>query len=215
MSPEGLERPLHVRGERRRHVDQLVGQGMPEPQPVGMERLAVDEDRLGVLRGQQAEPIGADHVRQRQAVAAGVELVGHDRMADVREVDADLVGAAGLRLAPDQREAAEPLDDLVERHRGLAAVLRRADRHLLADGRVEADRPLDVVAVALRDAVDQRQVFLVDLALLELQRQPAVGQVVLDDDQQAGGVAVEAVDDARADSRRRASRACRSGTGAR
>ena len=34
-----------------------------------------------------------------------------------------------------------------------------------------------------------------DLPLLELQGQPAMRQLVLDDDQQAGGIAVEAMDD--------------------
>ena len=137
------------------------------------------------------------HVTERDAVPARVELVGQDRVADVREVDADLVRAAGLRLAPDQREIAEPFDDLVERHRGLAAVLGGADGHLLADRRMEPDRPLDVIAVALRGPVDQRQVLLVDLPQLELETQPAMGQLVLDDDEQAGRVAVEPVDDPR------------------
>ena len=83
--------------------------------------------------GDRLRPSPGRDVAQRDAVPARVELVGQDRVADVGEVDADLVGAAGLRLAPDQREAAEPLDDLVEGHRGLAAVLERANGHLLAD----------------------------------------------------------------------------------
>ena len=62
---------------------------------------------------------------------------------------------------------------------------------------MKADRLLDVVAVALGDAVHQGQIFFVDFALFELDGQPAMGHLVLDDDQQAGRVAVEAVDDAR------------------
>src|SRR5207237_763298 len=55
---------------------------------------------------------------------------------------------------------------------------------------------LAAAAIALRDTMDQRQVLLVNLAPLELERQPAMGQLVLDDHEQARGVAVEAVDDA-------------------
>ena len=50
---------------------------------------------------------------------------------------------------------------------------------------MEPDAPLDVIAIALRDTVDQRQVLLVNLALLELERQPAMSQLVFDDDEQA------------------------------
>ena len=159
--------------------------------------------------------VGAEQVAQGEPVAAGVGLVGEDRVADVGQVDADLVGPARLRLAAHQGEAPEPLDHLVEGHRLLAAVLGAADRHLLAVGRVEADRPLDVVAVALGDARHQRQVFLVDRPLLELGGELAVGQVVLGDEQQARGVAVEPVDDPRPVLAGRRSRACRSGTGGR
>ena len=60
---------------------------------------------------------------------------------------------------------------------------------------MEPDRPFDVVAVALGDARDQGEVLLLDRALLELLGELPVGEVVLGDDQQAGGVAVEAVDD--------------------
>ena len=150
--------------------------GCRNSQAMGVEGLAIDQDvGLGRIARPPAESFGLDHVAQRDAVAPRVELVGQDRMADVGEMDADLVGPAGLRLAPHQGEAAEPLDDFVERHRRLAAVRGGADGHLLADGRMEADRLLDVVAVALRDAVDQRQIFLVDLAQLELERRAGDG----------------------------------------
>ena len=102
-----------------------------------------------------------------------------------------------LRLAADQRVAPEPLDDFVEGHRGLAAVFDRANRHLLTRQRVEPDRALDVVAISLGNAIDDREILLVDLSKLELKRQPPMRELVFDDDEQARRVAVEPVDDAR------------------
>ena len=68
---------------------------------------------------------GPSEVAEGEAVAAGVGLVGDDRVADVGQVDADLVGPAGPGLAADQGEAVEPLEDLVEGHGLLAAVVER------------------------------------------------------------------------------------------
>jgi hypothetical protein len=97
----------------RGQVDLGFGEGMPEPQPVGMERLAIDQGSLGLARGECAPALGADHVTQGDLIPFGIHLVGQDRMANVREVDADLVRTARLRLAPDQREIAESLEDFV------------------------------------------------------------------------------------------------------
>ena len=82
--------------------------------------------------------VGAEEVAEGQAVAAGIGFVGDDRMADVGEVDADLMGPAGSGLAADEGEAAKPLDDLVEGDGFLAAVLGQTDRHLFAVGGVRS-----------------------------------------------------------------------------
>ena len=60
--PQGLQRPLHVLGQGRGQVQLLAGQGMAEPQPVGVERLAVDQRDIGLLRRQRAS---ADRGRRR------------------------------------------------------------------------------------------------------------------------------------------------------
>ena len=62
---------------------------------------------------------------------------------------------------------------------------------------MKADRLLDIVAVALGNAVDQREVFFLHAAVLELESELVMDALVLGDDQKAGRVAVEAVDDAR------------------
>ena len=63
-------------------------------------------------------------------------------------------------------------------------------RHVLAEGEV------DDIGVRLHAAVDDREVSLLDPALLELLRQSPVRGVLLGHDHHARGVPVEAVDDA-------------------
>ena len=60
---------------------------------------------------------------------------------------------------------------------------------------MKADRLLDVITVALGHAVDECQVFFLDAAELELKSQLVMDALVLGDDQEAGRVAIEPVDD--------------------
>ena len=80
------------------------------------------------------------------------------------------------------------------RDRFAAAPRARADIFLRFD-RIAADRRVDPPA-GLHLAPDQRDVFLLDLALVKLARQLLVRGVVLGDDHQPGGAAVEPVHDA-------------------
>src|SRR5262249_51628751 len=116
--------------------------------------------------------------------------------ADTRQVDADLMSAAGLGLDADKSEAAETLDHFIEAARFLPLVLVVGDDHLDAVVLVVADAALDVVAVAVEHALGDGHVLLEDLARLELHGQVAMGSLFLGDEDDAGGVAVEAVDDA-------------------
>ena len=84
-------RRLHVVRQGGGELQRRAGAGVGQAEAVGVQGLAVDEDAIGV------GGVGAEEVAEGQAVAAGVELVGDDRAADVRQVDADLVGPAGLR----------------------------------------------------------------------------------------------------------------------
>ena len=65
-----------------------------------------------------------------------------------------------------------------------------------------ADAALDVIAVAVEHARGDGHVLLEDLAPLELHAQFAVRHLFLGHQDDAAGVAVEAMDDARADNRR-------------
>ena len=91
-----------VVGQRAGERDSLAGGGMVERQLGGVEERAVEPERRAPL---------------------AVRAVADERMADAGEVDADLVGPAGLQPARQQRRVrpvAEPLDDLVLGARRLA-----------------------------------------------------------------------------------------------
>ena len=111
-------------------------------------------------------------------------------MADVIEMDADLVAAAGRRVDAEQGRAVEPFGELPFGRRRLAAP--GIDAHA---SRAElADRGVDPAAGHGRDAVDAGQVGLADLAAVELAVEVAVGRGVPGEDDDAARAAVEAVD---------------------
>src|SRR5712691_5386008 len=89
--------------------------------------------------------------------AAGARAVGRvadQGMADMRQMHADLVGAAGQEAAFDQRRVcAEPPLDPVTSDRRLATGWRD-DRHLLAVGGTAADIADDLADCRRRHAPD-------------------------------------------------------------
>ncbi len=126
-------------------------------------------------------------------VEIAVLVVAQDRKAQVRQVNADLVGATGLQFGLQQRVAAEALlhvEDRVGGHAGL-----RVDRHasLAVAGQVLGQRRLHVLAIVLPVADDQRQIALVDLSLAQHLVQPHQRAPGLGEQQDAGGLAVEPV----------------------
>src|SRR4051812_1405765 len=77
------------------------------------------------------------------ARAAAIDRIADQRMADVLEVHADLVRAAGLEATFDERGAAEALEDAIGGAGGLAAMRHR---HARAHLRITTDRSLDGAA---------------------------------------------------------------------
>jgi hypothetical protein len=192
VGSQGGEGGGHVVGEWGVEVDRLAGDRVFEVQRVSVEGLTIEEDGRGF------GVIEAEKVAESERASARIRLIGEDRMADVGQVDADLVGPTGLRLTANQGVAVEAFEHLVERHGFLASVLDRSDGHFLAVDWVHPERLLDEVAVSGRHPVNQGEIFLADRPLLELFGQELVSLVVLGDDQEARGVAVEPMNDPRA-----------------
>ena len=118
-------------------------------------------------------------------------------MADRLEVNADLVGAAGLELHAQQRGLGKLPLDLEMRDRGARLVgggrVQRAVAAVAADGGV--DRPRARVG----PADDERQVLAPDTAVSHRLLECPVDRVALRDDEQPRRVLVQAVHDARAE----------------
>src|SRR3546814_2326870 len=112
-------------------------------------------------------------------------------------MDAQLMGTAGFDAAFDERGAVQPRDRTVMGD-GMLAAARCDDRHLLAVGRRAAERRVDGAVRGYRTPVRERQIAAVDAVRGELFGKAFVRLVVLGSDDQAAGVLVDAVDDARA-----------------
>jgi hypothetical protein len=143
----------------------------------------------------EGEALGVQELARERAgpLRAAVDAVAGDRVADRRQMDAELVRAPRLGVQLQQRVAVDLAQDVVARARLAAA---GDDGHLLALHGMARDRRVDDALRRLEPAFDEREVRLLDAPLLELTRERNVGRVVLRDDDQAGRVLVEPVDDA-------------------
>src|SRR5712692_335221 len=126
------------------------------------------------------------------AAAEGVLPVAHDRVSDVREMHADLVGAPGAERHAQQIGLREARGHPHVRDR---VAPPRQHRHALAIRGMTRDWRLDVHGALRKVAPGERRVHALDLAPFDHAGEAAVRKVGLRDEQQARGVAVEAVHD--------------------
>ena len=152
------------------------------------EALGVEEEAVHAVDG-------AFYLRVVDGVVAAfvVRGVADDGVIDRGEVDADLVRAAGFDVDVEEREFIEPLPNFPKAE-GVAAV--GGDSHLGAVPPVAGDRAVDGPFVLTRTAVDECDVGLLNGALAELVGEGFVSLFVFGDEDEAGGVFVEPVDDA-------------------
>ena len=130
--------------------------------------------------------------RERDRPAPSVRRIADQRMADRRQVHADLVRASGLQPAAQQRRVAEALDHLVVGARGLA---RGHDRHRGAARRMATDRRVDGAAAG-DVAARERQVLAAHAARLQLADEAGLRRERPGHDQESAGLLVQPMDDA-------------------
>src|SRR5688572_6051462 len=124
--------PLNSVGKRRRKLAGLSRLRMDEGEPGGMERHAAESRYEGFEVGISMAAPGP----------TGIGLVTDERMADRRQVDPNLVGAARLQPALDEGGPGEALEDPEPSHRALA-LPRRHHGHAHPRARVAPDRLID------------------------------------------------------------------------
>lgn len=133
-----------------------------------------------------------------------VDFVSDQGMSKVSEVDSDLVGAAGARNCPNDREffvgficPEEPFFDTQPGHRRGPAWMNDL---LQPDGgmfvfALARNRRLNCGLFPLRPVRDKREIFLPDLAPLHCFPETAGGREILCDQNQPTGLAIEPIDD--------------------
>ena len=141
------------------------------------------------------EPGGVQELALEAEAGNAVDRVADDGQVDGREVDSDLVRAAGLEPDAEQRVLGEQLDDLEVRDRLVWRVgVQRLPRRLRP---VAADRRLDPPCTRTRPPADERQVLALQPVPADERLQPAMRLLRPRHDQQPGSVAVEPVHDSR------------------
>jgi hypothetical protein len=155
----------------------FTGGGMGEAKPPGMEHEAPGIDGL--------------------ALGVAVDRVAEERAAEVMEVDADLVSAAGVEVA--ENEGGEGVGDFTEDVvvcDGGAAGAGVEDGLLLTIDGMAADVSEDGAGGLHRRAVGDGEIELGGFASGKLREKRLQGGIGLGGHEAAGGVLVEAMDDA-------------------
>ena len=134
--------------------------------------------------------------KARIGLFGAVDSVPQEGMADGGQVDPDLVGAAGLQAALEMGIAGKTFQDRPVGDRLPAT--QAVHGHLLAVAVMPPDGGAYGARVLLKAAHRHRLVLPVEGVVLKLPGQGQVGEVALGGDDKAGGVPVDAVDDARA-----------------
>ncbi len=122
-----------------------------------------------------------------------VGVAGH-RMAQRRQVNANLVRAARVEVTAQKRMGSSPFDDLVARPRESTS---RNHRHPFALSRVAADRPFQHARVGLDAAPHDGKVGATQSAVAQLRGQHAMGDIVARGDDESRSALVEPVHDPR------------------
>ena len=135
---------------------------------------------------------------QHLALEAGttaVHFVTDKRMAKMFEVHADLVCAAGVQRAFDERASGEFLQNAVVGAGG-AAAFAGEHGHFFAMDRMASDRAFDDAAFLAELAGRNREIDFRDFASGELPRECAVGDIVFGGDETAARFLIQPMHDA-------------------
>lgn len=163
--------------------------------------------RMGEYKSRGVEEVAIERDgrwRMSDVVRRSIEAVANDRVSEGLKMDANLVGATGLDANFDQGEVAverrvNALENLyVGDGRPYAFTVRgAAGGHASAPDEIAADGKPDGDVVFGKATVDESDVGLFKLAPGKHLAELAVGAIVFRDDDDAAGLLVEAMDDAR------------------
>jgi hypothetical protein len=127
-------------------------------------------------------------------LAFPIGVVADEREAEVFEVNADLMGAAGMEDGFHERGVTETFQELIAGP-GVATGSVR-DRHALAVSGMTSDGSADFALVGMETTTEQGVVCFQNAPGTELGGEGKMGSIVLCDHHAAAGVAIEAMNDA-------------------
>jgi hypothetical protein len=143
----------------------------------------------------EAQTVGVEKLPPELAIRNTVDGVADDREVDRREVNPNLMCSTGLESDREQCVLRQELVHL-EMRDGLPRFVR-VERPAKGVVAVTADRGVDAPAARARPTADEGNVVALQPTLAHELLEEAVRLLGPSDDQEAGGVAVETVDDAR------------------
>ena len=141
-----------------------------------MQKEAVETRQSGDLRGRS------------------VKAITHDRVANARQMNTNLMCAARAEANFEITEQSEFFQDAIFRQRGAPGSEFR--RHTRSADLVTSDRGCDAPLRRFHAAMHQCQVDLFDFAIVKLQRKRLMRFVVPSDDEHPTGVFIQPVDNA-------------------
>jgi hypothetical protein len=159
-------------------LDFFFGTGMFEGKGVGVEHLA-----LGVVLGLGSQP---------GVLFAAVDAVSHEGETEVLEMDADLVGSAGMQDDLDEGGAMQSLEDSVAGV-GASAFAIFHSGHGSAVTRVTRNGDLDFACQSWQFAANNGVINFLHGAVSELIGQTKMGGIIFGNDKAAAGVFIEAM----------------------
>jgi hypothetical protein len=179
------------RGTLDRH---LISTGMNESEFLGVQSQPGDQRALVLSKRRAVIPFVMTQ-KNSDCRAAGrrvVNRIDRQRQSNRLQMHPDLMRAAGFGNTPEQRKSTEVFSQCPVCARGFAVF---GNAHPIRAGWMRREWGVNFALVLRRFAVDQGEIFLLDLVVLELVGDMPLGCDVFGHEQHAAGFFVEAMDD--------------------
>jgi hypothetical protein len=138
------------------------------------------------------EELSGNFRRTGQGVDAAIDGIAGNGTACGGGVDADLMGTTGMQTEFEKAGAGPGTEDFPV---GFCRTTPATDGHPLAGDGVTADGPIPRACISTGTAEDESEIGFFRFSVTELSAEFAVGGIIFGGDENAGGFAIETVND--------------------